>query len=318
MSTPRWRVPATAVSALVLSMLACSADQGRSALGDRGQGADTTPPSPTGAADASNPALPVPEDAGAQPTDGAPSVTPGSTCASRGFKYCEDFESAAVGGLPAGWTKDGAVGVVSGVSMGGTKALHASPANRGARYASRNISALGDLSGKHWGRVFFKVGSPAPNFNPGDVIDGVVVHSTMVAFDEISPLGGGIQTRVVDTVVNPFAGLKHQYLYNVQPKARAEFGTGSDYNYKHDDKWHCAEWQIDSAAQAYQLYIDGAAVPKATVAKGAGNFGGAEIPLRFESVSVGWNNYQGMQNQAGYEAWFDELVLNDMRVGCGP
>ena len=105
----------------------------------------------------------------------------------------------------------------------------------------------------------------------------------------------------------------HQWIYNVQPKKRPEFGKGSPYNYKYSDEWTLAEWYVDFATQSYRLFINGSEIKGVAFSKGAGNFDKAEIPEVFESLSFGWNNYQNAGK--GFVAWMDDIALSKERIG---
>jgi hypothetical protein len=47
---------------------------------------------------------------------------------------------------------------------------------------------------------------------------------------------------------------------------------------------------------------------------GAGNLSGTGIPQMFQSIEVGWINYQNAP--PGFVAWIDELAIDSTRVGC--
>jgi hypothetical protein len=225
----------------------------------------------------------------------------GMDCTTAGYLICEDFEAAAVAGIPQGWTKNGNVSVADDQAAHGKHALKISAANNGERRIYTDGAVLG--SG-HWGRIYYKVQLPVPT---------VFVHSTMVALQGVGPTKGNEEVRVVDTVKN--AQGKHQFLYNVQP-AGAEFATGSAYDWAFDDAWHCAEWHIDNPTQSYAFYIDGKQVDSITKNNGAGNYNGTDIPPIFSQVKVGWNNYQSAP--PGFVAWIDDVAMDDSRVGCLP
>ena len=180
-----------------------------------------------------------------------------------------------------------------------------SPADNGERRIYHSTTTLG---ASHWGRVNYRVQLPTPY---------AFVHSTLVTFFGKGPTVGDAEFRVVDTVKDAktggFAGGKHQFLYNVQPQG-AEFGTGSDYDYTFEDKWHCAEWHVDAATQTYEFFYDGKQVISFT--KGAGTFEGSELPNGFAEVRLGWNNYQSAP--PGFTAWLDDFAVDDQRVGCLP
>ena len=106
---------------------------------------------------------------------------------------------------------------------------------------------------------------------------------------------------------------EYQYIYNVQPQKRAEFGKGGGYKSKFTDEWTLAEWFVDHATQTYRLFINEKEVTDIAFTKGAGNFDGAEIPDVFESLSFGWNNYQNAGK--GFVAWIDDIALAKDRIG---
>jgi hypothetical protein len=234
-----------------------------------------------------------------------------SLCAGGRYIVCEGFESTAVGTnvAPTGWTRSGSVDVIAdaGNVYRGMHAMRINAAASGARRITLSGAAIAALGGSHWGRVFYKVQTPAPRPASG------VVHSTMVAGAATSPVSGTIEVRVVDTVEDTTG--HHQFLYNVQPNGRAEFGKGSPYSWTYDGGWHCAEWRVDYATQSYHFYFDGTEITSIAIANGAGNFTNSEIPMVFSSLSVGWNNYQ--TSSPGFVAWFDEIAMDVNRIGCG-
>lgn len=234
-----------------------------------------------------------------------------SLCTAGRYVVCEGFETTAVGNnvAPAGWTRAGAVDVIAdaGNVYRGAHAMRIDAAPNGPRRITLAGAAVAALGGSHWGRVFYKVQTPAPMPSSG------VVHSTLVAGAALSPVSGNIEVRVVDTVEDTTG--HHQFLYNVQPDTRAEFGTGSDYSWTYDGRWHCAEWHVDYATQSYHFYFDGAEVTSIAITNGAGHFTNSEIPAVFQSLSVGWNNYQ--TSTPGFVAWLDEIALDTSRIGCG-
>ena len=222
----------------------------------------------------------------------------------------EDFESTAAGEIPKGFTKTGAVSVVEGVSHSGKKSLKMDAAARGPRRITTKGDILTELGGQHWGRLYYKVQLPTPE--PQGAGNFPVIHSTLVAGSAMSPLfKDPIEVRVLDTVLGPKG--THQFIYNVQPSKRGEFGKGGSYTNKYSDEWTLAEWSIDYATQSYHLYINGKEIKDVAVNKGAGNFDKAEIPEVFQSLSFGWYNYQ--QAGTGFTAWIDDIALSKERIG---
>jgi hypothetical protein len=224
-----------------------------------------------------------------------------SGCAGHSYAFCEDFESAADGKLPAGWTKvngwnAGDALVTSSEHHGGLRALASAVAVNGQPRAGHSLTSLGATAGTHWGRIFYKVKTPFPLPNGG------VIHNTLVG------LRGSSESRVVDTVVNSNGA--HQFLYNLPDDSCC---TSSAYDYhSYDGKWHCAEWYIDATTQSFRFFFEGTEVTSLAFQNRPG--GAARIE-QFSSIAVGWINYQ-TPDPPYYEAWFDDLAIDDARVGC--
>jgi hypothetical protein len=222
-------------------------------------------------------------------------------CAGRSYAFCEDFESADDGELPTGWTRvngwnDGEAVVTSSEHHTGQRALASAVAVNGQPRAGHSLDSLGATAGTHWGRIFYKVKTPFP------LPAGGVIHNTLVG------LRGSSESRVVDTVVNSDGD--HQFLYNLPDDSCC---TGSAYDYhSYDGEWHCAEWYVDATTQSFRFFFDGVEVKSV----GFNNRpGGAARIEEFSSIAVGWINYQTPQPPY-YEAWFDDLAIDDERIGC--
>jgi hypothetical protein len=232
-----------------------------------------------------------------------------SLCAPGRFLLCEGFEGTAVGNTPpAGWTRTGSASVADDQAARGARAMKLAAATNGPRrFVYGNSEAFGAA---HWGRIFYRVQLPVP---------APFVHSTMVSFHGDGPGIGPSEFRTVDTVKMEQMVGTHQFLYNVQIDGSSEFAKGSPYNWRFDDAWHCAEWFVDGANQAYRFFIDGAEVTQIALANGAGNYGSGNnrthLPMVFTEMRVGWNNYQ--EAAPGFVAWIDEIAVDASRVGCG-
>jgi hypothetical protein len=239
---------------------------------------------------------------------GAGAAGAGATsCASGSYAICEDFESTADGGVPTGWEKVGVVGAASDAAHRGARSLKIGAATSGARRMRLADSRIADLGGTHWGRLFYKVQTPAPVPASG------VIHSTLVAWEGMSPISGTNEVRVVDTVED--AAGHHQYLFNVQTQSRGEFGKGSSYDFSYDGAWHCTEWYVDYSTQHYRFFLEGDELTSIGVMNGAGNFQNSELSSAYTALFVGWNNYQQAPGP-GFVAWLDDLALASERIGC--
>lgn len=241
----------------------------------------------------------------AGPIDAATTDAPaaGAGCAGHDYLFCEDFESATPGELPRGWTvgsgwqsEDTRPAVSAAHAHGGSQSLRSAVAISGQRRAEHALDDLGVSRGVHWGRVFYRVETPA--FVPS----GGVVHNTMLAL-----LGAG-EARVVDTVIGTSGD--HQFLYNIPDDSCC---VGSSYDYRtYDGEWHCAEWQVDRTTQSYRFFLDGAEVTDLAFTHGAGSTRAAMD--EFQTVALGWRNYQ--TPDVPYDSYFDDLAFDDVRVGC--
>lgn len=144
--------------------------------------------------------------------------------------------------------------------------------------------------------------------------NNTVIHSTMVGLSAARPLGGTAEYRVIDTIMNQ--AQKHNYIYNVQTSAAGEFGFETAYTYNYVDSWKCAEWHVDNVAKSYNLFIDGVDITGVDVVndKSVAKNTGAQLPVSFTQINVGWYNYQA--GDGGFTVWIDELAINATRIGC--
>jgi hypothetical protein len=221
-------------------------------------------------------------------------------CAGKPYKLCEDFESGTPGALPSGWTKLKGYGAGSAEDVGlasdefhsGKLALKSSSMATGQTRAQRSLAALGATASKHWGRIFYKVQSPATKPSSG------VLHVTFVGL-----MGTG-ENRVVDTVED--SNGKHQWLYN-NPDDQGSLG--SPYDWSFDTAWHCAEWYVDVSSKSYRFFSDSKEVTS------IGFMGKNDAQMsNYTSVIVGAEFYQ--MPPAPFVMWFDDLAIDDNQIGC--
>ena len=224
--------------------------------------------------------------------------------------FTEDFESTAVGAIPEGFTATGKVAVADDFAASGKKSLRVEAAPRGPRRITLKGDVLNKLGGQFWGRLYYRVQTPYPL--PAANSPNPVIHSTFVAGSAISPqFNDQIEVRMLDTVMNKEGA--HQYIYNVQPKSRGEFGKGSAYLYHYTNEWTLAEWSVNNATQSYHLYINGKEITGVALDKGATNFTKVELPEVFTSLSFGLYNYQAAD--PGFVVWIDDIALGKERIG---
>jgi hypothetical protein len=234
-------------------------------------------------------------------SNGASTGSSAGGCAS--YALCEEFESGSPGETPTGWTEHagwdqgGSRAVLSTEEKhGGAQSLKSAVGTNGQFRVERDLSSLGELATHHWGRIFYKVKTPVS-------MDNQYIHNTLVAFGH-PDLGNGGESRLLDTVMAPDG--THQFLFNVPDDSCCK---SSSYNFKYDDKWHCAEWYVEGATETFQFFYDGAEVKDIAFT----GIAGAHI-ADFKSIIVGWINYQSPSKDN--EGWFDDLAIDDQRIGC--
>jgi hypothetical protein len=260
------------------------------AMGGRGGGAAGGGAAGSGAAAAGG--------SGAAVGTGGAAGTTTSACA---YKLCESFESGAVGALPTGWTAYNGYGgdAMKGVTLAndqahsGAMSLKSSSVTPGEERIQKSLAALGATATKHWGRIFFKVQSPAPKTS-----GGTYFHTTMVALE------GTTENRIVDSVQNP-AGA-HQWIYNVPDDSCC---TGSTYDWTFDASWHCAEWYVDVSTNSYRFFTDSKEVTSLAFTNNAN----AKISS-YTAIVVGSIFYQTPPSP--FVLWLDDLAINDAHIGC--
>ena len=164
----------------------------------------------------------------------------------------------------------------------------------GEERIQKSLAALGTTASKHWGRIFYKVQSPAPKTS-----GGVYFHTTMVALE------GTTENRVVDSVQNP-AGA-HQWIYNVAPNDSC--CPGSTYDWTFDANWHCAEWYVDVTMQSYRFFTDSTEVTSLAFTNNAN----AQMSS-YTAIVVGSIFYQTPPSP--FVLWLDDLVIDDTQIGC--
>ncbi len=213
---------------------------------------------------------------------------------------CEDFEASDNGAFPVGWMKFKGYGAgsASDVAMSseqahsGTTSVKSSSMATGQTRIQKSIAGLGATASKHWGRIFYRVQSPAAKPANG------VLHVTFLGL-----MGTG-ENRVVD-IVEDTQG-KHQWLYN-NPDDKGSLG--SNYDWKFDDAWHCAEWYVDVGAKSYRFFTDASEV------KSIGFTGKADAEMSsYASIIVGAEFYQ--MPPTPFVVWFDDLAIDDNQIGC--
>ena len=204
-----------------------------------------------------------------------------------------------MGGIPTGWTALKSYGPAEGVALAndqahsGSLSVKSSTMSTGAQRIQLALASLGATASSHWGRLFYKVQTPAPRG-----ANNAYYHVTFAA------LQGTTENRVVDTVEDPNG--KVQYLFNVPDDSCC---TGSSYDWTHDSAWHCAEWHVDVSAKSYQFFIDKKEVTS------IGFKGNANAKMSsYTALAIGAIFY--VTPTGPWTSWIDDVAINDSQIGC--
>ena len=238
----------------------------------------------------------------------APPTTSAASHSSPGIIVSDDFESTPVGAIPAGFTKTGDIGVEEGVAHSGKHALKIEPAVRGGRFISLAPDKVAALGGEHWGRLYYKVKTPTP------MPTGRLIHATFVDGKGISPLANDlIDVRLATLLFYPNGDFN--YFYNVQPpNGRKEFGPQVRDHAEIQRRMDSAGMACRCRDTDLQFFVNGKEVTDIGQHKGAGNYEGIEIPAAFQTLSIGFTNYQPATGE-GFTVWIDDIAVGKNRLG---
>jgi polyisoprenoid-binding protein YceI len=226
----------------------------------------------------------------------ASSTPQGSGCNGNTL-FCLDFEDVAPGSIPVGFTKEGTgIDVVQGQqARSGARSVKFTSTN----YANSGYFKKASVTGKHWGRLYYKMKTPVPNINSW-------LHGTFVA-----ARSGSAEFRFVDTVQE--ASGKHQYLYNVEP---GDISLQGAYAYQFDNAWVCTEWYVDNQTQTYRFFRNGEELVfnrNGTPTNATNLSGFAPVPATLDWLGFGFRSYQ---QSSGVEGWLDDVAIGTERIGC--
>ena len=86
-----------------------------------------------------------------------------------------------------------------------------------------------------------------------------------------------------------------------------------------DGNWHCIEWLVDGADQAYQFFSKGTEVAADPDQERRRQLRQRQRPRPSAGVlttsRVSWITYQDAP--PGFTAWVDEVAIDPQRIGCG-
>jgi hypothetical protein len=315
---------ATASSSSLSSPLSSGSSSASSATSSSGSGTSTSSTSSNGSSSASSSSSGEADAAsesdagpGASDSDSGAAVygsVAATGCTGKTYKLCEDFETGTVGSLGPNWTKYAGYGVAGPTDVAladdeahsGKMSLKSDSMERGQTRAQRSLTPIGATAYNHWGRIFYKVQEPSPAVQK--TVTNTVLHVTWTSL--IGPSG---ENRVVDIVENMQG--EYQWLFNI-PTDKCCTNSAYDYTFDSPDtgasNWHCAEWWVDVATESYRFFYDSTEV---TALAFSGNANSTMSDYTAVVVGATWYQQNGTI-LSPFVIWFDDLAIDDTRVGC--
>lgn len=310
-------------------------------VSDAAASADTGPSrSDAGVSDA---AVGAPADAGKDATPpandgGAPTTFPTnradfglggpSQCSGGDFLLCEGFEADAIDTKTwelQSWGK-GSASIDSSRAARGKHSLHVTQPSEAARVVLRETKTFAQTGNHFFGRVFLFMTYLAPALecdNKGNCPN--LVHWTAVSAGGTYVEGG----KTYQPEVRSVGAVNQVLLTNLEGAPKGEVGI-DDHNapagYAKLDgsrvgQWMCFEFEYagEGANAEVRVYWDGLEHPGlhySTAQRGSTT----ELwPIpKYEYLDIGLAHYQNYGAYvSSFDAWLDELVVDDQRVGCG-
>jgi hypothetical protein len=231
-----------------------------------------------------------------------------SRCATAGVRFCEDFESGTFN--PSRWTQlthNGTLTIDALHVARGNKAMHAhveDAAGNEARLRNTTEFAANHYPGNtYFGRVFAYV-TPAASVTHNGFID---TAGTLPNPDGgTTPLSANYGVDMVNRAFVDHFGLKDG--------ATVLFDTGARSTTPIPiAEWHCWEWKWDGQNNEEHFWLDENEVTDAAVLSNKNWY----APQPFEYLEIGPRLYHTEDGGfPAYDVWFDEIALNDTRIGC--
>ncbi|HXI58280.1 MAG TPA: hypothetical protein VNO55_19570 [Polyangia bacterium] len=271
-------------------------------------------------------------DAGSDaPMDGGRDASP---CPA-GVAVCEDFEKYAPGAtdLTPDWLTytygGGTIKVDASKAFKGSKSLHMTTPAGGRKYADivkQNPRDQPLLPNRHYGRAMvWLTATPATvhwniNHAAGPLASDPNVFAKYAQGGQVGVLEPGYLTRAwVGDGLTPLRGGGPQ---DDDPNTPAvDCALAARTQTVPLKKWVCWEWMFDASANALQLWIDTVQQTEIDVANravGGCVSGGPRIwqgPRAFTKMVIGWEQYTS-PSEVPQEAWIDDLMVGDKRIGC--
>jgi hypothetical protein len=222
-----------------------------------------------------------------------------SPCHARpGLLFCDDFETATVGGVPAAPWSVIPTGTQTEVSVDNTVAAHSGSKTvhiHGDAYQSllvyHDAAVLPQSSGRFYVRAFVRLGAP--------MVSG---HNTFVIADLFASPGTGNALRLGEQnsmLMMTVGGDAHGYLSN-----QNYYNDGKPGVVLATDTYSCLELLLDATNTEIEVWVDGVDVPDLHVTNLAHE--------NYDALRFGFEKYAGPVS----DFWYDDIAVGSARIGC--
>jgi hypothetical protein len=243
-----------------------------------------------------------------------------SRCATAGLKFCEDFESGTLD--TAIWKTGGTAPVIDELQAArGKKALHVVQGNGSSQIRTGKVFPA--MNGRYWGRAFVYFNAMPHSSADADSLSyshWTVIGATGTAVAGEVRIGGQLQKRYQNATPLNFWG--------VGTDNRDEPEGSGDWTNADDDpkgaakpvaekQWSCIEWMGDYMTDETKLFLDGVDHPSLATTPTTKHGGNPDKPFllpEFNAIWFGWAEYQ--ETTQKFELWFDEIAIDNERIGC--
>lgn len=280
----------------------------------------------------------VTTDAALMHTDSGPATQPFATdrdafglsgasqCEGAGFLLCDGFEGAQID--TATWTLDtwgtGSATIDASRAARGKQSLHIQEPSAAARVMLRETKTLAASGDHFFGRFFLYLNATIdPLQCNGDCPN--LVHWTAAAAGGQYMEGG--QSYQPD--VRAVGAVNQRLLLNLDGGPKAEVGlddsnapAGYDgLDASHANQWMCFEFEYAGQGDAAEIHVwwDGQEHPGLHYAKDHVGDKGELWPIpKYDHIDFGFTHYQDYSKYVdSFDAWLDEIAVDDARIGCG-
>jgi hypothetical protein len=190
------------------------------------------------------------------------------------------------------------------MAKGGTRSLHLSP--NGGQNARIVLSSFAPPGNSFYGRmnVFVQQFPTAPAYS-----HFVLVEVAGNGGEHVRPIGGQF--------IPEGNGPSTYWGVGSDQGATGDWTKWEPRIPTQDGRWLCMEWRMNSADNSVRVLIDGTEQTALAVSTNShGGNGTAFTFPTFNSIWLGWWNFQAGTTPAQFNVWLDDIVLSTDRVGC--